>query len=562
MILRTMPQITRFLPKDQYDAALAANVPSSLNPFATIADLSSAIPNWADVLTAGSSSSGNNPILTSGDFFQIGSVVGNVLRYNSGIVLQAGATNETMLLQSDGVMTLTAGGVGVNVTSPLLAEQGYYLGVNLFIHATLDGDRDDIASRNTFVGIGPTGCITGGSGDGTENTTLGFNAGINLTQGQKNTFLGALSGDGITTTDRNTAIGAFAFGASSNTASSVVSVGYSSFPSLTSGIEHISMGAQSGLNITGGNGLVLLGACTGATVSGVYSHSAAIGRNARITANNQFVSGSSTNSALFREYYFGRGVESVSLDGSGVTFQLTSIPDGNTDISAAGYDMIYRPAAGTGTGLGSDHVFEVSPATTSGSTQNPFVEAMRITQAGDVVVNQLSLTSGSFRGTLTATTLTQNESYVFPNQSGSVALRPITFSQAPGVLTTTSTTFQDVINVNTPSLPVGDYIISISYGWNHDADNNDFESLLLFDGSALDEVTAGSHAVGLIHKQEPKDSAGGGSPTGTTQKYGFTRKFPVTVSVAGIKALILQFRTDSAGVESSIWKSLITIERA
>jgi len=347
--------------------------------------------NLNQTLKRGNETLGQSMILTSGDVIQVGSIAGNVIRYASGVEIEAGATNETLTLMSDGDMTVTAGGAGTTFTTDVLAEQGYSLGVNLFIHATHDGNRDNDTARNTFIGQGsPTGCISGGSGDGEENTTLGFNAGTNLTQGKQNTFIGALSGDGITTTDRNTALGAFSYGASSNTGSSNTSIGYAAFTSSSSGTENSSLGSQSGINVTGGNGVLNIGACTGATSSGSYSHSAALGRNARYSDNNQFVTGSFTNGAKFINYYFGGGIENTSLDINGVSFRLTSVSSGVTDESAANYDYKFYAAAGTGTGLGSGFKWFVAPASTTGSTQNTFIEAMSIAQDGELQVSGIA----------------------------------------------------------------------------------------------------------------------------------------------------------------------------
>lgn len=58
--------ITRFLPYNEYQAAVNANSPSAGNPFATIADLPGT-PDLATVLGIGNTTSGNDISLTSGD---------------------------------------------------------------------------------------------------------------------------------------------------------------------------------------------------------------------------------------------------------------------------------------------------------------------------------------------------------------------------------------------------------------------------------------------------------------------------------------------------------------
>ncbi len=129
--------------------------------------------------------------------------------------------------------------------------------------------------------------------------------------------------------------------------------------------------------------------------------------------------------------------------------------------------------------------------------------------------------------------------------------------ESAGVSTTTSTTFQSKISGNTAALEAGDYKITISYTWNHNATQNDFEARFLFDGSAV-----GQDSGGLLHKQEPKDAAGN-DPTGTgsSQRYAYTKVFYVTGVTAGVKAVALDYRTDNNGNASSIWEANIEIIR-
>ena len=46
--------ITRYLPDNEYQAAISANAPTALNPFATIADISGISQNLQQVLSVGS----------------------------------------------------------------------------------------------------------------------------------------------------------------------------------------------------------------------------------------------------------------------------------------------------------------------------------------------------------------------------------------------------------------------------------------------------------------------------------------------------------------------------
>ena len=124
------------------------------------------------------------------------------------------------------------------------------------------------------------------------------------------------------------------------------------------------------------------------------------------------------------------------------------------------------------------------------------------------------------------------------------------YAENLGVTTTTSTTFLSKLLYTTTSLPAGTYRVSISYGWNHNGTNNDFEAQLLEDGLV----------VGEIHKQEPKDSAGTFSTTGTSQRY-YTTKVYYRVLSAGTHTYDFQFRTDAAGTASSTWDVRLEIWR-
>ncbi len=127
----------------------------------------------------------------------------------------------------------------------------------------------------------------------------------------------------------------------------------------------------------------------------------------------------------------------------------------------------------------------------------------------------------------------------------------------PTPSTTTSTTFQSKISELTPELEAGDYEIEISYGWNHNATNSDFEGRLTFDGTILGDPFGN----GVTHKQEPADSGGTGGGSGTSQQHSFFQKFPVTIATEGQKQVDLDYRTDTGGDESTIWDAYIKIKR-
>ncbi len=122
-------------------------------------------------------------------------------------------------------------------------------------------------------------------------------------------------------------------------------------------------------------------------------------------------------------------------------------------------------------------------------------------------------------------------------------------AESAGISTTSSIAFQNKVTLNTTALPAGTYRVGIHYGWNHDAVSNDFEGRIMEDAVQLGE----------LHKQEPKDSAGG-DPTGTTQRYYLDRIFYRTLT-SGVHTFDIEFRTDTDAINSSIWEATIELWR-
>lgn len=124
------------------------------------------------------------------------------------------------------------------------------------------------------------------------------------------------------------------------------------------------------------------------------------------------------------------------------------------------------------------------------------------------------------------------------------------YAESPGVTTTTSTTFISKLLFTTSALPAGTYRVSLRYGWNHNSASSDFEGQFLEDAVQIDE----------IHKQEPKDSAGSFSTTGTSQRYYFNRVMLRTLT-AGTHTYEFKFRTDNSSNSSSVWDVAIELWR-
>jgi len=122
-------------------------------------------------------------------------------------------------------------------------------------------------------------------------------------------------------------------------------------------------------------------------------------------------------------------------------------------------------------------------------------------------------------------------------------------AQDVAVSTTTATAFTNKVTMNLVALPAGTYRVGVAYGWNHDAQGNDFEARVQLDAAD----------IGEIHKQEPKDSAGAFGATGTSQRHLASRTHYLVLD--GDHTITLDFRTDVAGTESSIWDATIELWR-
>ena len=114
-----------------------------------------------------------------------------------------------------------------------------------------------------------------------------------------------------------------------------------------------------------------------------------------------------------------------------------------------------------------------------------------------------------------------------------------------------------LLDTATGVLEVGEYELILSYMFNHNATNSDFESALTFDGSVLGSGLGNA----VTHKAEIKDAAGGGNASGSTQQYPFNKTFPITVASTSTKDIDFKFRSDDADDASSVWDLYIKLMR-
>lgn len=124
---------------------------------------------------------------------------------------------------------------------------------------------------------------------------------------------------------------------------------------------------------------------------------------------------------------------------------------------------------------------------------------------------------------------------------------------APDLVVHTSTSSKTLIDENLKCLG-GDYLVTISYGWNCDSTSRDFISNFLIDGARH------SGWGGALHQQEPKDHTGNVDGTRSSQALGFHRVLRVTLS-RGTHNFKFRFKTETNGVEASIWGVCIVVEK-
>jgi len=125
-------------------------------------------------------------------------------------------------------------------------------------------------------------------------------------------------------------------------------------------------------------------------------------------------------------------------------------------------------------------------------------------------------------------------SYINTTSGGVLGISPLfgteyQFEEDATLSTTTSTTFQNKLTLTTPSIPAGDYRVSVYYNWglSGGSPNADFRCQVELDGSTII----------FSHQAEPKD-------TGTDQLNGFSGFDNVTL-IAGSHIFNLEYATTS-----------------
>lgn len=340
-----------------------------------------------------------------------GNTLGNSLFYDNGSAIGLGTINPLARLHV----------VNNNVSDDYYAikvEQGTtnLLSINnrgdIAIGRGASAGSDGIAIGNSSSVVGYSSIALGNSSSivGSSSTALGFYSRIvgnistalgfyNSVNGNNSTALGnystvvgnqsnALGFYTSATGDNSTALGSFSFATGNN--STVLG-----FYTSVTGNNLTALGTS--LTITGNSSTSTSIGCNSyirgnhSIVLGHYSninnnYSIALGSFVETTASNQFVIGLEKSTTL-KNVFIGSGVSKLVISEIGeLIIQPTGI-DGAVDTSSANSLFTIAGSRGTGTGTGGDIRFSVATAGASGNTQNPLIEAMRITQDRNVGIN-------------------------------------------------------------------------------------------------------------------------------------------------------------------------------
>lgn len=183
----------------------------------------------------------------------------------------------------------------------------------------------------------------------------GSGAGSTSATGTTNTYIGLSAGSSITGGSGNTALGRDALANTSSGVGSDVAVGYRALYANTGG-QSVGLGYLAGSSITSGNQNIFLGQEAGDSTA--------------VSASNRFVAGS--NSCPISNVFFGSG-ESVASP-----VAATVNASGASGTNVAGASLTIAGGKGTGTGLGGSVLIQVSPAGSTGASQNALSTALTV----------------------------------------------------------------------------------------------------------------------------------------------------------------------------------------
>lgn len=124
------------------------------------------------------------------------------------------------------------------------------------------------------------------------------------------------------------------------------------------------------------------------------------------------------------------------------------------------------------------------------------------------------------------------------------------YAESLSVSTTTNESWQDKVSLILPDMPQGLYRICISYGWNMNTTQYNFQARLLLDGQQFGE----------LHYQEPQDSSGSWGNTGSDQRHYVMRTYRYMFT-PGAHEFKLQYSTQDDEYQASIWDASLEVWR-
>lgn len=170
----------------------------------------------------------------------------------------------------------------------------------------------------------------------------------------------------------------------------------------TKGTGAINLTAGSGGIVTSTGGSITLNTTGSLLVGTSGSYLVVNSVNLRVASGVYYgIASSSDNSTLSDVVLRRNGAANWALgfaDAATATAQTLSVQNVVAGTSnTAGANWTRNASAGTGTGVGGAHIWQVAPAGSTGTTQNSFVEAMRIAGSGAIIFPS-TVTSGGTTG--------------------------------------------------------------------------------------------------------------------------------------------------------------------
>lgn len=227
----------------------------------------------------------------------------------------------------------------------------------------------------TSTGSVYIGNSVGSAATGSNNMLLGIGIGTNaLFSGGANTIGGANS-----------------FGTTPTSADGNSGWGQDCFVVLTTADFNSAIGYRSGYTVTSGGYSVFAGSTADVTV-GTVASVICIGYGAKADTNNIAVIGGLTSNGYITDLYLGNGKENATP----LAQVKVHVTGGDTSANnIIGSDVWWMAGIARGSGLGGNHFFYTSDATTSGTTLQTSTSKFQVSVKGNVVAGSLAVVSTS-----------------------------------------------------------------------------------------------------------------------------------------------------------------------